>query len=351
MSMMENSGSTKGTFPVVVSVIIPVYNVEKFLDETIQSVLDQELEEIEIILVNDGSTDSSAAICKKYASVDPRISFFDQENRGVSVARNHGLSHARGEYVYFLDSDDTIASDFLLEAVTIARNSDADIVVLGEYFTRMLPSPTALPTCGQMVKRDFLVSHADIRFPTGIQPCEDGLFSHRLLALTAKLAAYHGAIYFYRQHGNQNHVKIYDDCWKVLHQIPQWLDILKQFYQSYTLLPEKALHLAKFLEHEPFYLRYTEMPLDADQKKYLFDLIRSFFAENIAAHLNPEQRKSLGKPFLVFLNATTYLAFDSFYVKYRKNRARKKKIYLLLTKLILVSPIKKKVRHYLRNYY
>jgi glycosyltransferase involved in cell wall biosynthesis len=351
MSMMEKNGSTKGTFPVAVSVVIPVYNVEKYLDETIQSVLNQELQDFEIILVNDGSLDSSAAICQKYASLDPRIYFFDQDNAGVSVARNNGLSHARGEYVYFLDSDDTIASEFLLGAFTIARNSDADIVVLGEYFTRMLPSPTALPTCGQMVKRDFLVNHADIRFPAGIQPCEDGLFSHRLLALTTKLAAYHEAIYFYRQHGDQNHVKIHDDCWKVLHQIPQWLDILKQFYQSHTLLPEKALHLAKFLEHEPFYLRYTEMPLDADQKKYLFDLIRSFFFENIEAYLKPEQKESFGKPFLFFLNTTTYLAFDSFYVKYKKSRARKKKIYLLLTKLILVSPIKKKVRHYLRNYY
>lgn len=351
MSMMGKTIITEGNSRVAVSVVIPVYNVEKYLDETIQSVLHQELQDFEIILVNDGSTDSSATICKKYASLDPRIYFFDQENAGVSVARNNGLSHAVGEYVYFLDSDDTIDSAFLLEAFTIAHHSDADIVVLGEYFTRMLPSPTALPTCGQMVKRDFLVSHEDIRFPAGIQPCEDGLFSHRLLALTTKLAAYHGAIYFYRRHGDQNHVKINDDCWKVLHQIPQWLDILKQFYKSHTLLPEKALHLAKFLEHEPFYLRYTEMSLDADQKKYLFDLIRSFFAENIAVHLSAEQSKELGRPFLYFLNTTNYFEFDSFYVKYKKNRARKKKIYLLLTKLILVSSVKKKVRHHLRNYY
>lgn len=336
---------------IAVSVIIPVYNVEKFLKETIESVLNQELQNFEIILINDGSTDSSAAICRKYAALDSRIYFFNQQNRGVSVARNEGLKYAKGKYVYFLDSDDTIATDFLSSSFRIADDCQADILVVGEYFTRLLPFPTALPTCGQIIKRSFLEEFSDIRFPEGIQPCEDGLLSHRLLALTNKLAANEKAVYFYRKHENQNHVKIHHNCWKVLRQIPQWFDLLDKFYSSYNLFSDKALHLARFIEHEPFYLRYTEMPLDDEQKKYLFNLIRSYFNLKVSCYLSDKEKKSLSKPFLFFLAAPDYKKFDEFYLKYKVLRTQKKRIYLLLSKLIPIPKVKKRVKHYLRNYY
>lgn len=91
-----------------ISVIIPVYNTAAYLYEAIESILKQSLKDIEVILINDGSTDESGDIIKRIATQDKRISYFEQSNQGQSVARNVGLQHATGEYIYCMDSDDII---------------------------------------------------------------------------------------------------------------------------------------------------------------------------------------------------------------------------------------------------
>lgn len=93
---------------VKVSVILPIYNVAPYLDETFTSLLSQTLQDIEIIAVNDGSEDNSEDIIKKYAQQDARISYYTQTNQGQSVARNLALQHATGEYIYMMDSDDVL---------------------------------------------------------------------------------------------------------------------------------------------------------------------------------------------------------------------------------------------------
>ena len=100
---------------VKVSVILPVYNVAPYLDETFGSLLNQSLKEIEIIAVNDGSTDHSEAIIRKYMQQDSRISYFYQENQGQSVARNLALQHAIGDYIYMMDSDDVLGDPNALQ--------------------------------------------------------------------------------------------------------------------------------------------------------------------------------------------------------------------------------------------
>ena len=97
----------------MISVIIPVYNAEPYLNRCIDSVLASAYSDFEIILVNDGSTDRSPDICRAYAENDIRVVFLSQENRGVSSARNLGLEAARGEWIVFLDSDDFITDDYL----------------------------------------------------------------------------------------------------------------------------------------------------------------------------------------------------------------------------------------------
>ena len=97
----------------MVSVIIPVYNVEKYLEEALESVINQTLKDIEIIIINDGSTDRSLEIAKGYALKDKRIKIIDQKNQGLSVARNRGIENAKGKYIYFMDSDDYIALETL----------------------------------------------------------------------------------------------------------------------------------------------------------------------------------------------------------------------------------------------
>ena len=112
-----------------VSVIIPVYNVEKYLRQNLQSVADQTLKEIEIICVDDGSTDSSFEIVQEFAAKDPRFVAVQQKNAGAGAARNNGLRRARGEYLSFLDSDDFFAPDMLETAYNKAQETKADFVV------------------------------------------------------------------------------------------------------------------------------------------------------------------------------------------------------------------------------
>ena len=112
-----------------VSVILPVYNVAPYLDETFASLLSQTLQEIEIIAVNDGSMDNSEDIIKKYAQQDARISYFSQENQGQSAARNLALQHAKGEYIYMMDSDDVLANpDALRICYEYAEQNKADFI-------------------------------------------------------------------------------------------------------------------------------------------------------------------------------------------------------------------------------
>lgn len=117
----------------IVSVIIPVYNVEKYLRECIDSVLAQTYTDFELLLIDDGSTDSSGAICDKYAEQDSRVKVFHKPNGGVSSARNLGLDNAKGEYLIFLDADDYWCELTAMEQMyNVAVKNSIDIV-RGEY--------------------------------------------------------------------------------------------------------------------------------------------------------------------------------------------------------------------------
>lgn len=111
------------------SIIIPVYKVEKYLHECVDSILNQDFTDLEVILVDDGSPDSCPLICDAYAQADPRVKVIHRENGGLSAARNSGLDQAKGEYVLFLDSDDYYLSDsFLSAAHSRVVETEADIL-------------------------------------------------------------------------------------------------------------------------------------------------------------------------------------------------------------------------------
>ena len=112
----------------MVSVVIPVYNVEKYLAECVDSVMNQSYSDYEIILVDDGATDSSGQMCDAYALRDSRIRVIHQANGGLSAARNTGLDAAQGEYIYFLDSDDYIELHSLADLIALAQKENADVV-------------------------------------------------------------------------------------------------------------------------------------------------------------------------------------------------------------------------------
>ena len=98
---------------VKISVIMPVYNVEKYLDRAIFSVLNQTFKDFELILVNDGSTDNSKFICEKYVEIDKRVRFIDQKNQGAHTARNNAIDISCGKYMMFFDSDDYVNTNML----------------------------------------------------------------------------------------------------------------------------------------------------------------------------------------------------------------------------------------------
>ena len=114
-----------------VSVIIPVYNVGSYLEQCIDSILCQSFVNFELILVDDGSTDRSGAICDKYVGKDARIKVIHQPNAGLPTARKVGLENAKGEYVLYVDADDWVDPNHLESLVEVAEQRDADVVLCG----------------------------------------------------------------------------------------------------------------------------------------------------------------------------------------------------------------------------
>ncbi len=121
-----------------ISVIIPCYNVEKYLDKCMQSILSQTLSDIELICINDGSTDNSLKLLNQYAASDSRITVINKKNEGVGIARNSGLKLATGDYVYFVDPDDWLENlEVLAKIYEKAKNENLDMLIFGGYSCRV----------------------------------------------------------------------------------------------------------------------------------------------------------------------------------------------------------------------
>lgn len=184
-----------------ISVIIPVYNVAKYLPECLDSVLEQTFNEIEVIAVDDGSTDDSGKILEEYAAKDNRLKVIHQKNAGVSAARNAGLDIATGDYICFVDGDDYLDRNAFTElSAEIAHTPETDIFVFGfknvlkgkvlpcnSYHTKLKEATSQCfskknfiwnlgnSSCGKLFKRDFLNTH-QLRFAKGVPLAEDGTF-------------------------------------------------------------------------------------------------------------------------------------------------------------------------------
>lgn len=199
----------------LVSVIIPVYNKEEYVRACVDSVLAQTYKNLEIILVNDGSKDNSLAVCKDIAKENPRVVLIDRENGGVSVARNTGMEKATGEYITFLDADDTLrieAVKALVEAaqmqnshMTIGRASEKDdlgVSVLEgeEYLIKSLEdNPMTYSVWRILYRRDFV---QDLKFPQGYVCHEDSFFTFLCGLKMPRVATIDTVIYNYNYVGD-----------------------------------------------------------------------------------------------------------------------------------------------------
>lgn len=149
----------------MISIIIPVYNVEKYLTECLDSILSQTYTDFEVILVDDGSPDNSGTICDEYAQKDMRIRVIHQKNAGVSAARNNGIEQSRGEWITFIDSDDWICSNYLCN-FHLEESAGIDLVIQGlEYFNQRdgyFFSPRSFNEC-VLKREDFQYGFAQNR--------------------------------------------------------------------------------------------------------------------------------------------------------------------------------------------
>lgn len=169
----------------LVSIIIPIYNVEKFLEKCIDSCLNQTYENTEIILIDDGSTDSSGKICDEYQNNNKNIFSFHKNNGGVSSARNEGIKRSNGEYIIFVDADDYLAKDFIEYMINLMSITKADMCISKNCFmsneeqqivednivklnninaTKLLMSPMVQVGCWNKIYKKDLLNNNNIRF-------------------------------------------------------------------------------------------------------------------------------------------------------------------------------------------
>ncbi|MCD7751789.1 MAG: glycosyltransferase [Lachnospiraceae bacterium] len=206
-----------------VSIIVPIYNAEKTLTRCVESVLRQAYRDFELILVNDGSSDSSAEICDSFAKDDSRVRVIHKENTGVSDTRNQGIAAARGTYVQFIDSDDWIAPDAVGLFVRTMEENDCDMVITDFYRVNgeRVSQKGAIDTDGLMdraafaqymmqkpsdfyygvlwnklFKRSILVEH-EMKMDTSISWCEDFIFNLEYILYVNKIYALKVPIYYY----------------------------------------------------------------------------------------------------------------------------------------------------------
>ena len=149
----------------LISVIVPVYNVEKYLEECLDSIQCQTYKNIEVLLVNDGSTDNSEEICERFCRQDSRFHLINQENKGLSGARNRGMSESKGEFITFVDSDDVIKEDMLEQLMEQVTSEEIDIVECwysNDQKELAILSPENVKIIFQGNTKEALVSYVEI---------------------------------------------------------------------------------------------------------------------------------------------------------------------------------------------
>lgn len=246
--MKESASNSSG----LVSVVIPVYNAEKYLEYTVDSILQQPVPVAQIILVDDGSTDSSPVICDRLVQTDQRIRVLHQRNSGVSAARNNGMAEADGTYVAFCDADDAWATDFYDRGVEELLGRGYDILGFqyhigdhalenlqwmgcGESDAVVSGGPDAIWAHGNrhlgcmFFRRDFL-HRKEIRFPVGLKYNEDEIFKSCAECLSKQMFYCEKPMYLYRLHSasavhnlDANIMERYQTWMNAWRQMDTWL--------------------------------------------------------------------------------------------------------------------------------
>lgn len=209
----------------LVSVIMPIYNAEKYLEASINSVLAQTYQNIELILINDGSMDNSEVLCNQFVVKDSRVRAFHIDNCGPGGARNFGIEKARGDYIQFIDSDDTIERDMVEEMVRAIRTNKADLVICGirrlfihnnqqiidsiptkvssnneikNDFIRLLKQGLAYSPCNKLYKKSIIIGQK-VQFDLELLNGEDAVFNIDYFSHCKRVIILDSPFYLYTQ--------------------------------------------------------------------------------------------------------------------------------------------------------
>lgn len=277
-----------------ISVIIPIYNSELFLDECLNSVVNQTYSNFEIILINDGSTDNSLSICKKYQSKYKNIIIIDQNNHGQGYARNIGIKKSKGHYVTFIDSDDWVSNNLLRKMYDFSENGNVDVVVAdiyknkngkNSYFSNFQKLSTndntnliishPGPVC-KLIKKSIFTDN-ELFFPEGL--FYEDLGTMPMLGVYArKIVNIEEGLYYYRIRENSTmQQKVFNPK---LDDIFIIMEILESFFKGNKKYDEELEYL--YIEHLLYsaslrYLEYKETLKSQISK--IYDIINLNFPE------------------------------------------------------------------------
>ena len=296
-----------------VSIIIPVFNGEKYIEECIKSIINQTYKNLEIIIVNDGSTDKSIEIVNKYKEVDDRIKIINKENQGVSIARNIGMENATSEWIMFVDSDDTLEKD-AVENFARKIDKDADIIFSNVYC--LIDNKKEIAKCIYKETRDFydsdkkelidsifydnekwkvkyaptpfaklyrkkFLQENKICFIENLKYGEDGIFNFLAFNYAKKIVFIDKLTYNYRIH-NESVMRKYDP-----NLIENYTKLLNEYEKK---LIEKNLYEQYKEEYNFFVLRQ----------------INKFFNRYFLDERNTKKYKELKSEFMLLLEEQTY---------------------------------------------
>lgn len=219
-------------FSPLISVIVPIYNMEKLMRKCLDSILTQTFQNYECLLINDGSKDGSSAICDEYAAKDARFKAFHKPNGGLSDARNYGLAHAKGEYTIFFDPDDWVDENCLKDMFEKAQESNADMVMCDIWYNDPYrqryskQEPTSLNhldvlkdlitgkvygfTVTKLIRKELYDIYG-IQYPVGMYGCEDQYTMCKLMKNDIRIAYLPKAYYHYMHYGNATQSRRYDE--------------------------------------------------------------------------------------------------------------------------------------------
>lgn len=294
-----------------VSIIIPIYNTEDYLEKCLKSVLNQTYKNLEIILINDGSSDNSAEIAKKYEKIDRRVLYFEQKNSGVSSARNYGLDLATGDYILFIDSDDWVESTIVEKLLNRMHSQNVDISCC-QYdrdSVDVKENLKILDRCdvlkeflihkkinGSLVNKLFRTSViSDTRLDISISYGEDALFLWKILLKVKYICVSNEVLYHVTLHsdsatGGGSYKTIRKDCIAVWSEICRDAKLLSKDYEK--LAHAQLANMAFFSLYDMAYYNYhenqqEELFLNVLKKNYRYLKHSNFIpkTESILAYL------------------------------------------------------------------